>query len=221
MAYFSEDFMQFLKDLAANNNRDWFHANKKRYESSVKQPFEHFVEEMIRQLQDSGTSIDIQPKDAIFRIYRDIRFSKDKTPYKTSASALISPKGRKDISAPGIYLELTPEHIRVYGGMYKPDKDQLMKIRKHIAKQHERFKKLIEDDDFVKYFSEIRGEKNKIIPKELKDAASHQPLIYNKQFYFFGELSPQEVTNPKLPELIMRFYHAGRPMMDFLHQAIG
>ena len=90
MKYFTKDFAAFFKDLEKNNNREWFHENKKRYEDSVKNPFHNFVEELIGGLSDIFPTLTIQPKDAIFRIHRDVRFSKDKTPYKIHASALIS-----------------------------------------------------------------------------------------------------------------------------------
>ena len=98
MAYFTKDFTKFLKDLEKNNNREWFNENKKRYEESVKEPFYNFIDEMIMRINAIDNNVAIQPKDAIFRIYKDVRFSKDKLPYKTQVSAVISPGGRKDMT---------------------------------------------------------------------------------------------------------------------------
>lgn len=220
MAYFTTDLMQFLKDLAANNNKVWYDANKKRFENSVKKPFEAFVAEMINRIQQDDKSINIQPKDAIFRIYRDVRFSKDKTPYKTYVSAIISAGGRKNLALPGTYIELNPEHIRIYGGVYQPDKIQLQRIRESIIANPDKFNSLVSDKQFVKCFVELRGEKNKVLPKELKPAAEKQPLIFNKQFYYFGSLDPKLATDNRLPELLMEYYFAGKPMKGFLSKAL-
>ena len=101
MIYFTKDFIGFFSDLENNNNRDWFHENKKRYETSVKGPFESLVSALISELSKVYPEMTITPKDAIFRINRDIRFSKDKSPYKTHMAALISPGGKKDKTTSG------------------------------------------------------------------------------------------------------------------------
>ncbi len=218
--YFTEDYLQFFKDLAANNNRDWFHANKKRYEKSVKEPFAVFIAELISRVQKEDKSVQIEPKHAIFRVNRDIRFSKDKTPYKTNNSAIIAKDGRKGMNNPGMYVEIGPEHMRVYGGLYMPDKEILYAVREKISNNLRTFEKAINDKTFKAVYGEVRGEKNKIIPKEFKDAGAKQALIYNKGFYYFTEIPLKEVTNPNLPELVMEKYKAAKPVAEFLHGVV-
>ena len=104
MKYFTQDYLDFFKELAANNHKEWFDENRKRYEKSVKDPFKKFVEALIAETHKFDPSVNIEAKDAIFRINRDIRFSKDKTPYKLDRSAIISSGGRKDHSIPGFYI---------------------------------------------------------------------------------------------------------------------
>ena len=133
MSFFTADYLDFFKELAANNHKDWFDANRKRYEKSVKDPFKAFVQEMIDRVRAEDSSVQIEPKDAIFRVNRDIRFSKDKTPYKTQMSAIVSPGGKKDKTTPGIYMELGPENLKIYGGAHMLDKEQLLAIRETIA----------------------------------------------------------------------------------------
>ncbi len=221
MAYFNPDFLQFFKDLAANNHRDWFTANKKRYESVVKDPFKLFVEEMIERMAKEDKRISLEAKDAIFRINRDIRFSKDKTPYKTNVSAIITPGGKKDKTTPGLYFEFGPENVRIYGGVYMLDKDQLYDVRQYICDHASQFQKAISDKDFVKKYEEIRGEKNKVIPKEFRESAENQPLIFNKQFYYFAKLDPEVVLQDDLADILMAYYHASNPVRDFLTKAIS
>ena len=100
MSYFSEDFLRFFKELAGNNNKEWFDLNRKRYFKEVKDPFHHFIEDLIAAVQKEDSNVNIAPKDAIFRINRDVRFSKDKTPYKLQVSAIISKGGKKDKVSP-------------------------------------------------------------------------------------------------------------------------
>lgn len=220
MAWFTADYNKFFIELAPNNNKEWFDANRKRYEKSVKEPFETFVAEAIKQVAKVDPKVTITPREAIFRINRDVRFSKDKAPYKSRMSAVVAAGGRKDHSSGGIYFEIGPENVAFYGGQYMPDKDQLQRIREHIAANLAQFKKLRTAKAFVDHFGEIQGEKNKIVPKEFKEAAAKEPLIANKQFYFMAELPPKTVTSPKLVDLLMEHYKAMKPMNDFLAAAL-
>ncbi|MBX2982912.1 MAG: DUF2461 domain-containing protein [Flavobacteriales bacterium] len=216
MAWFSPDYNRFFIELAGNNNKEWFDANRERYLREVKQPFERFVGEMIRRVAGVDPKVRIEPKEAIFRINRDIRFSRDKQPYKLNRSAVISAAGRKDNGIPGIYFELGPEHVAVYGGAYRPEKDDLERIRTRIAENLRRFKALYQDKDFVKYFGTVQGETNKRLPPELREAAAKEPLLFNKQFYYGAELPPKLVTSPKLPDILMEHYSAMAAMNAFL-----
>lgn len=222
MAYFTKDYLDFFKELAANNNKEWFHANKKRYEASVKDPFNVFVADMVKKTAAVDKRFDVDPKKAVFRIYRDVRFAKDKTPYKTSMSAAIVPGGRKSaMGVPGMYFELGPEHFRFYSGLYAPEKDVLYKVREYIIKHSSQLNTLVADKTFVEKFGELRGEKNKVLPKEFKEAAAKQPFIFNKQFYFFGELKPIAILKDDFGDQIMEFFEASEPMRKFLSKARG
>ncbi|HEX2616377.1 MAG TPA: DUF2461 domain-containing protein, partial [Flavobacteriales bacterium] len=194
----------------------WFDANKKRYETVVKKPFEAFVAEAIARVAKVDKRVRIEPKEAIFRINRDVRFSNDKTPYKLSRSALITAGGRKDMNGPGIYFELGPGGVNFYGGAYAPDKDQLKELRERIMDEPKKFKALYQDETFVKLLGTVQGERNKVLPAEYKEAAAKEPLLFNKQFYYGAELPAKMVTDPKLADILMTHYNAMRPMGDFL-----
>lgn len=220
MAHFTKEYLQFFEDLTKNNEREWFHANKKRYEAHVKTPFKNFVQLMIDKIQAVDPSVIIAPKDAIFRINRDIRFSKDKTPYKTNASAAISAGGRKDHSKPGIYFEMGYERFGIYSGVYMPDKNQLQLIREAMASQPKEFIKILKAKKFKDFWGEIHGDKNKRIPKEFREVAEDQPLIFNKQFYVMAMFDADKILDPKLDKMIMDHYRAAKPMGDFFYEAI-
>ncbi|WP_160114129.1 DUF2461 domain-containing protein [Aquimarina sp. AU119] len=220
MHYFTEDFVAFFKDLAKNNHKDWFHENKKRYEASIKKPFEVFVGKLIEEIQQYDTNIVIQPKDCMLRINRDIRFSKDKSPYNLHYTAFISREGRKDKSIPGIFLRFSPEMIGIMGGCFGPSKEQLNKIRTTINKDATTFRSLLEHADFVQKFGEIRGETMKRIPKEWQEVCKKEPLIANKQFYFVGEEASGLISSENLLEEIMEYWHTMRPVNEYLLKAI-
>lgn len=220
MKYFSIDFTQFFKELAANNHKDWFDENRKRYEKEVKEPFKEFIAALIKEVQKDDRTIQIEPKDAIFRINRDIRFSKDKTPYKLHCSAVVTRGGKKDKTTPGIYVQLGPEDARIYGGAHMLDKDELYDIREYITQNLTKFNKIISNKAFTSTFGEIHGETNKVIPKEFKAAASKQPLIYNKSFYYYTKFDPDIIATDKLMPSLMEAYQAGKPMKDFLTKAL-
>ncbi|NQV53395.1 MAG: DUF2461 domain-containing protein [Flavobacteriales bacterium] len=221
MTWFTSAYNDFFKDLAKHNDREWFAVNKKRYENDVKKPFEGFITDMILRMQAIDPNCKIEAKDAIFRIYRDTRFSKDKTPYKTQMSAVVSQGGRKDTTLEGIYLELGFEHIRMYGGVYQPNKDQLYSIRQEILYNLTDFEKLINEQKFKARFGEIRGEKNKRLPPEFVEIQDKQPLIANKQFYYFTEFDPKLLTSDGLIDAFFEAYGESRDVRNFLHAPLS
>jgi uncharacterized protein (TIGR02453 family) len=158
--YFTKETIAFFKDLTKNNNREWFNDNKSRFKEHVEMPFHTFVNRLIEKIKELDPRITITSKEAVFRIYRDIRFSKDKTPYKEHISALISRGGRKDHSTPGLYIELRKEGLHIYSGVYEPNPAQLSQIRNYIAANLKDFEKALTDKKFVKRFGKILGEKN-------------------------------------------------------------
>ncbi|MEN9442051.1 MAG: hypothetical protein RLZ33_2128 [Bacteroidota bacterium] len=221
MAFFTPDFLQFFIELAPNNHKDWFDLNRKRYEKSVKEPFKDFVEHMIKEIAKTDASFkDLEAKDCIFRINRDIRFSKDKTPYKMNVSAVVAPEGKKSKAVNGVYFEFGPEHVRVYGGIYEIDKDDLLTVREGIANDLKGFQEAYSNPRFKKVFGTILGEKNKVIPKELKEAAEKEPLIFNKQWYFYAQFDAETVLDPKLDQLLLDCFEAGKPVEHYFNKLI-
>jgi uncharacterized protein (TIGR02453 family) len=221
MKYFSEKYLSFFKQLAANNHKDWFDKNRKEYENEVREPFKLFIKDVINSIYAIDSEIQIEPKDAIFRINRDIRFSKDKTPYKLFNSAIISRTGRKDKAYPGMYIELNPEKLGVFGGIFMPDTQQVYKIRKYIVNNVKEFEDLICDKKFVTYYGKVRGKQHTRIQTEFREAAAKQNLLYNKQWYYEASLSPQIIIKDNLLEKILEYYKVSFQFQKFLTKAIA
>jgi uncharacterized protein (TIGR02453 family) len=215
-----ENLLPFLRDLRQNNNREWYHANKKRYEKECKEPFKAFVGDLIDRLQELDPEIQIQPKDAIFRIARDTRFSKDKTPYKTHVGALVSKYGRKGKEYPGYYFHLEPGRLMLGGGAYFVERSSLDHIWNKIRLEHKRFRSIIEAPAFVQHFEQVKGEQYKRIPKEFRDFAEQEPLIANKQYFYMAELPDDKASQGNFMDFVVNYYAVGKPLNDFVAEAL-
>jgi uncharacterized protein (TIGR02453 family) len=219
--HFTPDFLNFFIELAPNNNKDWFDINRDRYKKSVKEPFEAFVEKLIIELRKTeDLPKDLKASDCIFRINKDIRFSKDKSPYKLQATASISKGGKKDFVNPGLYIELGPEHLGIYTGVYLPDKDVINKVRHHIAAHLPQFESIINDKKFKATYGEVQGEKAKLLPPELKTIAVSQPLIFNKQFYLVHHSEPDMIVEKDVLKYIIDTYKVAKNFNQFIYQVI-
>ena len=219
MAYFTEDYPLFFRELAANNEKPWFDANRKRYEKNIREPFHSLVADMIIRINADDPDVMITSKEAIFRINRDIRFSADKRPYKTHMSAVISPEGRKNKTYPGFYFQVGAEQIMIAGGAHMVEKDTLTNIRHFIAPRPAALSAALNDPNFSKKYGTLQGEKNKRLPPEFRDAAASQPLLYNKQFFYSAQLPAVLVTRDDLGDVLMEYYQAGKPVMTMLRKA--
>ncbi len=213
--------MAFFKELAANNHKAWFDENRKRYENTVKKPWARLVDELIEQIREIDPEYTLQAKNAVTRINRDIRFSKDKTLYKTHMGAMITPQGRKDKASPGLYVEVGPAEVRIYGGSHMPDKEPLYNLRQHIAHNLEEFDALMKAPDFTQRFKMgVQGGAHKRLPPEFKEAAEQQPMLFFKSFYYYAVLDADVALQPDFLNVLMEHYRAGKPLKDFLTEGL-
>jgi len=220
MKYFHLDTIKFLKELSKNNNKDWFAENKNRFKKEVGSPFKTFITDLIIELQPYIPNLTIDAKDCIFRIYKDIRFSKDKTPYKNHVSAMISPRGRKDKTTPGLYVELSGNDFRIYSGCFDLTTNQIEKIRSHVHNNLSKFDTLINETDFKNTFGEIKGEKYKRIPVKYQDSIEMQPLLLNKTFYFYKKYETDLALKSGFLETILNDYDKCLDVNKFLLEAL-
>ncbi len=221
MIYLEKEYLNFFNELSENNNKLWFDENRKRYEKFVKKPFENLITDLIAELSNIDLKITMQAKDAMFRINRDIRFSNDKTPYKTQMSALISANGKKDNAYPGYYIQIGLEGIALAGGIYQADKDTIQKFRTYIANNVTEFQKLTNDKNFKKYFNSLQGEKSKLIPKDFKEIINKEPFLANKQLYYWVEINKETIYSENLKEIILEYFNSAEKMKSFLTKAIS
>lgn len=216
----SQSFFDFFAELEQNNNREWFHAHAKEFTSYVKAPFLGLVEQVLIRLQMEDPLITMTPSDAVFRIHRDVRFSKNKDPYKTAMGASINRGGRTNMAEPGLYFEINARGGHVAGGIYMPSKEQLSNVRSWIADHHQACITALNDPHFVRTFGSLRGERNKVLPREFKDVAQEIPLIANKQFYYWGDISKADLMSADAADRIIAMHDAASPVRALLRQAL-
>ena len=213
-------FLEFLYELSQNNNRAWFEANKATFQKEVQRPFEQLVAEIIGEIKAFDPRFQMDPKQATFRIYRDTRFSNDKTPYKTHMAAVFTNGGRQNLHDPGFYLHIEYGLLQLGGGAYFLEKEPLQKVRAKIMENPSAFRSLIEAPEFVEKYGEIKGEKNKVLPAPFKQAAEIEPMILNKQFYYMAELDSEQVLQRDFMKFVSGCFKIGMPLNQFLTDAI-
>jgi len=205
----SKEAFDILKVLAKNNNKEWFEKNKsvfKKHESEVKSFFES-VKERLSQHDDIE-------KMKMFRIYRDVRFSKDKTPYKTHFAGSFSRLGAH--LRGGYYIHLQPGNSLLATGFWAPNKEDLFRIRKELEMDASDFRKIISDPDFKKIWGELQGDAVKTAPKGFDKDHPDIGLIKNKQYVFVRNFTDQEVLSPNFIEDVDKSYRAIRPYFDLM-----
>lgn len=220
MQYFTKDYIKFFKDLSKNNNKEWFHDNKERYENSVKNPFLNFTIDLIEEVNKIDKEINLDAKKCISRINRDIRFAKDKTPYNLHLNAHITKGDSKTNPYPIIAVRFGGFEAGIMSGHFMPSKERLLSIRNEIKGNTNAFNKLYTDKTFVGKFGEIQGDINKRIPVEFQETFKREPLIANKQFYYMSEQKTDFITKNDLLSTIMEHWECAKPLNEFITKAI-
>lgn len=211
--------MDFLARLRENNDRTWFKANKPLYDEARRE-FEQFVDALIFVARDVDPDVDVlSARECTFRIYRDIRFSKDKSPYKTNFGAVIARGGRKSPFA-GFYVHLEPNESFVGGGAYMPGSKHLKAIRTAIYQKTGEYKKIIRAAAFKKYFNGIYGERLKRGPRDFPKDFEDMELLKNKHYAVIHTVDDSFWTSEKLFENLARIFKTQLPLNRFLNKAI-
>lgn len=214
-----QEVLNFLTELKQNNTKDWFDMNRDRYEQSKKKVL--FLTEMfIHEIGQFDPEIgNLNPKDCIFRIFRDVRFSNDKTPYKTNMGSYIARGGRKSVGA-GYYLHIEPEGSFVGGGSYCPPAEALKAIRTEIFDHPERFKQLIHNESFQKVYAEMYDDKLRTAPKGYPKDFPEIDLLKYKSYAFTSRLSDSDLTGTQFVEKVVQAFKELAPVNRFLNTAI-
>jgi len=221
--HFNRKTFDFLRELAANNDREWFKANKERYEEAVKGPALEFIQDFSATLGKLSQHFRADPRasgGSLFRIYRDTRFSKDKSPYKSYTGIQFRHEAAKDAHAPGFYLHLEPKQCFVGLGIWHPDGITLKKLREGLVEDPRAWKKAISGSGFKKRFK-LSGDR---LVRPPRGFDPEHPLIEDlkwKDYIAVSSLSQKDVMEPNFIKEFGGYCQAGFPFMTFLCDALG
>ena len=220
---FPKDFFVFFKELAKHNERPWFEENKERYKASVVAPISDFITAMSPRLAKISKHFIADPRPnggSMFRIYRDVRFAKDKRPYKEHAAVHFR-QGSKDVHAPGFYMHFAPDEVMFGGGMWMAEPDALNKIRHAIADDAKPWRKVVDDKGFKTAFGEVYGDALARPPRGFDPEHPFIADIKRKSFFAMHESTPKAAQSPKLLDEVEATFRAAKPLMKFLCDAVG
>ena len=201
----------FLKKLDKNNNRPWFQANKAAYEQSYNEMIA-FTENVLNEMSLHDHIEAVSPKKSLFRIYRDVRFGKDKTPYKTHWGGFLRRAGVENRG--GYYFHIAPKDSYVMGGFFNPNKDDLLHIRKHLSQDADELRAVIQSRKFKKAFDELRGSQLKSAPRGFEKDDPNIDLLRYKQFLVRHDFTEDQVSGKNFHQIVSRAFQEMRPFFD-------
>ncbi len=219
---FSRELVQFLTELKSNNNKAWFNENKARYETQVRQPALAFIEDFAPRLIALSPHFDASAKKvggSMMRIYKDVRFAKDKTPYKTNVGIQFRHSRGRDVHAPGFYLHIEPGNCFLGTGIWRPESKALAKIRDCIDNNPKAFIKATENEDFLSFYC-LDGE---TLIRPPRGYAKDHPMITaikRKDFIAIGQFPEEYLYQDNLLELVQAQYQKALPLMSYLCYAL-
>jgi uncharacterized protein (TIGR02453 family) len=219
---FGKRFFCFFAELAENNEKTWFEANRARYEADVKTPLADFVVALSPKLAKIAPSFIADPKRSTFRIHRDVRFSKDKSPYKTNAGLSFRHARGKDVHTPGYYLHLEPDGVFYGGGVWKPEPETLTKIRDAIATRTKAWEKAKADPNVVATYRDL-GDGDPLARPPRGYAPDHPAIedIKKRTFFVIKQAPVRTAGRADFVDEVATTFAAAKPVMKFLTEAVG
>ena len=214
-----KEILSFLSSLQKNNSREWMEANKSQYLSSKKQ-FEDYISSLIDNIAAFDPHITgADPKKCIFRLHRDIRFSKDKRPYKDNMGGFINKDGRKGMDG-GYYIHIQPGQSMLAGGIYMPPPDILKKIRQEIDYNPDALINFMNSKDFENHFDSFEGDRLKKAPKGYNPDHPNIELLKLKYYIIVHRVNDADLVKPEFPEYASRIFEAMLPLNNYLRTAL-
>lgn len=214
-----KEIFDFLSGLDANNNKEWFDNNRDVYEKT-RQQFLTITEVLISEIRSFDPEMPfLDPKKCVFRIFKDVRFSKDKTPYKNNYGAFIARNGRKG-GNPGYYFHIQPGASFLSGGIYMPDHEKLKAIRSEIYSHPQDLIDILEEPDFKSRFDLFSEDKLKTAPKDFPKDFEHIDLLRYKSYAPYMPISDEKMFDPDIIEFVLDHYRLIKPMNQYLNYAI-
>ena len=220
---FEKRTIKFLQELRANNNREWFEANKTRYEDDVLDVALRFIQSMQDPLAEFAphfTAVPTRMRGSLMRVYRDTRFSKNKLPYKTNIGIQFRHERAKDVHSPGYYVHIDPDEVFIGVGMWRPDSDPLRQIRERIAARPADWTRAIGSSAFKRHFH-LGGESLQRPPRGFDRDHPLIDVIKRKSFIAIRNLAVEDCLKPQFQRSVETSFKYATPYMKFLCAAVG
>jgi uncharacterized protein (TIGR02453 family) len=217
---FPAEGISFLRELKEHNDRDWFTPKLDQYKQLVREPMLELVHSLHVEMLRFAPAYVGEPAKCVYRVYRDTRFSKNKTPYKTSTEALFWHNRLDKNSGGGFYLSISPEQVAVGGGLYHAEPPALLAVRQQIASNATAFRATFESKNIRRVMGELQGEQSKRIPKGFPADHPAADLLRHKNFVLYTKLNPDIATTPKLFREIVTRFEAITPFVEFLDKPL-
>ena len=217
---FPKEGVQFLRRLKRHNNREWFQEHKTIYEEFVKRPMTELIEAMAVAFQKFAPEMIASPKVSAYRIYRDTRFSRNKSPYKTHVAAVFPRSGLGKHEGAGFYLHIAPSELLIGGGLYMPMPEELNAVRQRIAADSESFLKIVRNPRFRKLFDNVGGEQLSRVPRGFSPTHPAADYLRHKQFLVGRTFPVEAATSPSFYKVTVETFKAMVPFVRFLNEPI-
>jgi len=219
-AGFPEEMVKFFRILKRNNRREWFQPRKHLFEQHVKAPMLDLVGAINQELVKFAPEYVTEPKNAIFRIYRDTRFSSDKTPYKTHIAASFSRRGSGRLGAGGFYFSVSHDSIEIAAGIWHPEREVTLVVRNHIAETHQELSRLLADKKVLKLTGGLQGDALTRSPKGFDPEHPAAGFLKMKDWILDVKLEPGLATTPQLQGEIVARFRAMAPVIQYLNRPL-
>ncbi len=220
LPYFSEESLKFLRSLKRNNRRDWFDPRKPLFETALKAPMLKVIEGVTAAMMDFSPEHVRPAAKCMMRIYRDTRFSNDKTPYKTRVAAWWSRHGLEKTSGGGYYMHVSADEVTIAAGVYMPERDQLMAIRTFLLDRHAELRSLLQDKKLLRLFALDNGQMLTRPPKGFPADHPAMDLLKCRQWAVFATLPVTEALSPKLVKTVADHFRVAAPLVRLLNQPL-
>jgi uncharacterized protein (TIGR02453 family) len=217
---FPPEALKFLRSLKRNNRRDWFLAHREQYERAVREPMIATIERLAVDLRAFAPDIIASPKVSMYRIYRDVRFSENKAPYKTHVAASFPTRRLPKHEGAGLYFHLSPDEVWIGGGMYAPQTSQLQLVREHIAANVKRLRAIVESPGFRRTVGSLEGERLQRVPRGFPKEHEAADYLKFRQFLAGCQLPPAMATSPTFYATLLNVFRRVAPLTRFLNEPL-
>ncbi len=218
---FSPKAVAFLRSLKRNNDREWFRERRERYDELLRTPMIEVIDRLAEDFRGFAPDLVASPKASLYRIYRDTRFSNDKSPLKTHVAAVFPTRGLARHAGAGLYFEIAPTDVWVGGGMYAPDTSILQRVREHIAANHRRLRVIVESPTFRRSVGQLEGEQLQRVPRGFPKDHEAADFLKYRQFLAGKEFPAAFATTRRFYPGLVTTFKAMAPLVRFLNEPLA